>query len=335
VHAALLASVPLGVLAGFAAAGLERAVFAVEDVSSAWVGNDYLRHAGGMLLVGLMLYAFIERAGAYYVAGVGYPEIQAIASGVLSDPGFLLLLFAAKLAATSLALGTGASGGVFAPSLFLGAALGAGYAESIDALWPALAPDAGVCAVAGMAAVVGATSAAVVTAIVMVLEITHGYAALLPIILTVAIAYLVRLWLTPESIYTLKLARRGRTVPHGLQAAVSEPLDAEHVMSRDFEVLEADEAGGRLPVAPGDQRYTVVVEQGRIAGVALAPGDRIDRDVRVVAPGTRWPELMRTVKSHGCERLIVATDDRPDAIVGVITAREIARAAREKADLMD
>ncbi|MDZ7748501.1 MAG: chloride channel protein [Halofilum sp. (in: g-proteobacteria)] len=176
---------PFGLAAGVAAAALERGICAVEDASKALTANDYLRHAAAMLIVGVMLHAFIERAGAYHVAGVGYPTIEAIVTGLLTDPAFLLLLFAAKLAATALALGTGASGGVFAPGLFLGAALGAGYAQALDALWPALGIEPVVLALAGMAALVGATTAAVVTAIVMVLELTHGYAALLPIVLSV------------------------------------------------------------------------------------------------------------------------------------------------------
>ncbi|MDZ7748502.1 MAG: hypothetical protein U5K43_06375 [Halofilum sp. (in: g-proteobacteria)] len=113
---------------------------------------------------------------------------------------------------------------------------------------------------------------------------------------------------------------------------MSEPLDAEHVMSRDFVLLEG--SAGDHPAAEVGARYVLVTQGGRVIGFAL-PGGGTDEAFRVVDPGRRWPELMRTLKAHACERLVVATGDTADSVVGVITPREVARAARDKADLMD
>jgi CIC family chloride channel protein len=343
----LLLWAPFGVLAGLAATALERGIAGVEDVSSAWIPNDYLRHGLAMLIVGLMLYAFVERTGQYYVAGIGYPVIEAILAGVLADPAFLFLLFAAKLVATTLALGTGASGGVFAPGLFLGAALGAGYGSAMDWLWPALGIDPVVGAMAGMAAVVGATSAAVVTAVVMVLELTQGYAAVLPSLLSVSLAYIVRRRLARESIYTLNLARRGRRVPTGLEASLSGMLDASRVMSADFEVIDHAELADwqRVRRMGRGARYSLVAVDGEVVGMARpAPphreadehtADAIAGDCVLVAPDTGWATLMRSLQ-HRDDRIILVGDSRrPQDLVGIITEREIARAARDKADLMD
>ena len=343
----LLLWAPFGILAGLAATALERGIAGVEDLATAWIGNDYLRHALAMLLVGAMLYAFVERTGQYYVAGIGYPAIEAILAGVLADPAFLFLLFAAKLVATMLALGTGASGGVFAPGLFLGAALGAGYGSALDGLWPALGIDPVVGAIAGMAAVVGATTAAVVTAVIMVLELTQGYAALLPSILSVALAYIVRRRLARESIYTLKLARQGRRVPTGLEAALSEMLDAARVMSADFEIVDrADLADWQRARRRGPgARYPLVVADGEVVGMArpapphreadAAPGDAIVGDCVLVPPVTGWATLMRALQHRDDRIILVGRSRAPADLVGVITEREIARAARNKAELMD
>lgn len=343
----LLLCVPFGLLAGVAAAGFVRAIYWFEDRFDAAFGNDYLRHMAGMLVVGLMIHAFMTYAGEYYVAGVGYATITDILHDVLTDPLFLLLLFAGKLLATCLTLGSGASGGVFSPTLFLGAALGAAYADTLDALVPGLAIDPVVFAVAGMAGMIGATTSAVVTAVVLLFEQTRDHAVILPVILTVGLAYVVRVRLTPESIYTLRLARRGRGVPQNLQAALFDSLDARRVMNRDFEVIAHHRLRewARRQVPGAGARYAVVAHDGEIVGLARADQpylerdydaeDLVDRDFQLVAPGTRWPVLMRGMKTHGHEVLLVARGRSVDDLRGVITPREIARAARDNAELID
>ncbi len=343
----LLLCIPFGLLAGVAAAGFVRALYAFEDRFESAFDNTYLRHMSGMLVVGLMLWAFLQYTGAYYVDGVGYATIADILRGVLTDPLFLLLLFAAKLLATCLTLGSGASGGVFSPTLFLGATLGAAYADALDGLLPQLGIDPVVFAVAGMAGMVGATTSAVITAIVLVFEQARDFSVILPIVTTVALAYVVRVRLTPESIYTLKLARRGHAVPQGLQVAMSVTFDARKVMNRDFRVIELDRLRAWAKRRrPGERaRYTVVVHNGEIHGLARDDlADRldepdvealVDRDFRLVAPRTRWPALMRTIKASGTDRLLVASRRSVDDLRGVITPLEIAHAARDHAELID
>ena len=344
----LLLCIPFGLLAGVAAAGFVRALYWFEDRFESAFDNTYLRHMGAMLIVGLMLYAFMQYAGEYYVDGVGYATIADILREVLTDPLFLLLLFAAKLLATCLTLGSGGSGGVFSPALFLGATLGAAYADALDLLMPQLGIDPVLFAVAGMAGMVGATTAAVVTAIVLVFEQARDFSVILPIITTVALAYVVRVRLTPESIYTLKLARRGHSVPQGLQAAMSVTLDARKVMNRDFRVIELDRLRdwARRRRSGERARYTVVTKDGEILGLArddlqevvdkdLAPEELVDRRFRLVAPRTRWPTLMRTIKASNTDVLLVATERSVDSLRGIITPLEIAHAARDHAELID
>ncbi len=117
----------LGLVVGVAAAAFTRGLAWAEDVFERVPGR-YTRHAFGMLLVGILIYALQQTAGHYYVEGVGYATIQSILGAGLTAPLFLLLLFLAKLAATTISLGSGSSGGVFSPSLFMGATIGAAFA---------------------------------------------------------------------------------------------------------------------------------------------------------------------------------------------------------------
>jgi chloride channel protein, CIC family len=110
----------LGVIVGLAATALVRGLILLEDLFE-HVPNRYLRHAVGMALVGVLMYGLLRAFGHYFVEGVGYSTIQAILLGHLSVAGLLLLLFGGKLLATTLSLGSGSSGGIFSPSLFMGA----------------------------------------------------------------------------------------------------------------------------------------------------------------------------------------------------------------------
>lgn len=343
----LLLCIPFGILTGLVAATFVHSIYWFEDRFDDIFGNSYLRHMTGMLLVGILFYSFLYYAGEYYVAGIGYATIFDILRDLLTDPAFLLLLFAAKFLATCLTLGSGASGGVFSPSLFLGATLGAAYGDFFAWLQPAANIDPVVFAIAGMAGMVGATTSAVVTAIVMVFEQTRDYSAILPIITTVSLAYVVRVAITRESIYTLKLVRRGLNIPQGLQSAMSMTLDARKVMSTDFQVIQLNDIRKQeSPESKDEQpRYTVVADDDSYFGLAreelrylINEGDAedmVNQNFELVAPSMRWPELMRVIKSRDKEVLLVTRNKKVDGLVGVITSREITRAVRNHGDLME
>ena len=168
-----------------------------------------------MLLVGLLIYALYETFGHYYVEGVGYATIQAILVGHLYAPGLLFLLFFCKLLATSVSLGSGSSGGIFSPSLFLGATIGGGFAALLVAPHLPIPIDVPSFAMVGMGAMVGGGTGAVMTAVAMIFEMTRNYDIVLPMILAVAVSVGIRRMLSRENIYTMKLFRRGHVVPEG------------------------------------------------------------------------------------------------------------------------
>lgn len=346
----LLLCIPLGLIVGVAAAVFIRSIYMAEDNLVARFKNDYVRHATGMLAIGVILYMFMRFTGHYYVGGVGYATIMDTLNGTLANPGFLALLFIAKLLATDITIGSGASGGVFSPSLFLGATLGASFGNFVAWAFPSLGISPVIYTIAAMAAMVGGSTGAVLTAIVMTFEQTRDYSVMLPIILTVSLAHIVRVKLCKESIYTLKLSRRGNHVPQGLQAAVSVRADARRIMSADFKLVDAAQLEQWLDsYIPGkDARYTLVTREGIVVGMARDdllyllrdenPEKVIDPNLNLVTERTRWAVLMRAMRLKNTEITIVTRRSgscRAEDILGVITPRELAKNAGNDAELMD
>jgi CIC family chloride channel protein len=219
---ALPVLVVLGGVLGLMAALFVRSIYWAEDLFDRMPGNYYTRHMLGMLIVGVMMYLVLTQTGHYYVQGVGYATIEDVLAGTLMSPGFLLLLVFLKLLATCLTLGSGASGGVFSPGLFIGACLGGCFGVVMRSIDPSFSVPPSIFAVAGMAAMIAGISGAVATGTVMVFEMTHDLNAMLPIVITVGVCVAVRDRICPPTIYTLKLIRRGHAVPQGLAAA---PID--------------------------------------------------------------------------------------------------------------
>jgi len=127
----------------------------------------------------------------------------------------MLLLVVLKILATAVTIGSGGSGGVFAPSLFIGAMLGGAFGTIANQLFPGITASTGAYALVGMAAVNGACTLAPLSAIIILLELTDEYNMLLPLMFTVVMATFVSRKLGPESIYTEKLRRRGIRAHHG------------------------------------------------------------------------------------------------------------------------
>ena len=232
--------VVFGLLIGVLAWLLTRGIYLFEDVFNAIPGNYYSRHVSGMLLVGVIMFGFMALSqrvfgepNHYYVEGVGYATIMDVLLGDLTSPPFLLALVAAKLLVTCLTLGSGASGGVFSPSMFLGATLGGAFGSLLLHFMPDAPMTPAHFAYAGMAGMVGGATGAVLTGIIMVFEMTRDYTVIMPVIVTVAIAAAVRHGMSPATIYTMKLVRRGEVVPEGLVARRG-ALACSHVMTRNF-----------------------------------------------------------------------------------------------------
>jgi chloride channel protein, CIC family len=251
------------------------------------------------------------------------------------------------LLVTCLTLGSGASGGVFSPSMFVGAALGAAFGATLNRFFPGIAVTPVHFAYAGMAAMIGGTTGALVTAVVMTFEMTRDYSTILPVILTVAIAGAVRQWLSPSTIYTLKLLRRGHVVPQGLQAWMGE-LRSTDVLSRDFLLLPEAETtdGGAVRQALLKGQVVLLTRDQEVCGAIDVAShlDSLDRGLPpprtahvLVEPDHRFHEVLRAMDAAQARIAIVtglSASTGKKEVLGVVTEREIARVACASAKLM-
>lgn len=198
---------PLYALLGVAAAAVGiafiRVLYGMEDAADrVWRGPPWLRPACGGVLLGLVLLVLPE------MYGVGYPVLEGAIHGRYVV-GALLAFLVGKIVATSLTMAIGGSGGVFAPSLFIGAMLGTAFGVGAHDLLPGATAGAGAYGLVGMAAVFAAAARAPITAILIVFELTGDYSIILPLMLAVVVATGLSKVVSDDTIYTLKLRRRG------------------------------------------------------------------------------------------------------------------------------
>jgi CIC family chloride channel protein len=322
----------LGVLAGVVGVAFTRVLYLIEDVCDwLWRGPEWLRPAVGGLFLGGLLLVLPQ------LYGVGYPVIGNAVSGryVL---GFLVALLVGKMIATSLTIGIGGSGGVFAPSLFIGAMFGAGCGVVAHAVMPESAGAVGVYALIGMGAVFAGAARAPITAVIIMFELTGEYSIILPLMTAIVLSALVSRALSRDSIYTLKLRRRGidldRVEPESALAGltiravlgpVPPALPASAALSVAGDAL-ATAPGGRLPVVGDEETFLGTVDARAVAD-ALATGEDLTVGALTELPervdvDSELHDALAALDHAGAGGLPVLTADRR-AIAGWITHQSI------------
>lgn len=354
--AALPAYMLLGALMALVSVAFIRAIYGAEDLFDRLIPrHDYLRHALGMLAVGLMMTVLMATTGHYYVEGVGYATIVDVLTGTIGGVARLVALGAMKLAATALTLGSGGSGGIFSPSLFMGATIGGAFGLLLHGLFPGVPFDPAAFALAGMAGLVAGATGAALTAIVMTFEMTLNYSVVLPMALTVAVSQGARRLLLPQSIYTMKLARRGHYLPGALQAnahLVHHVGDMAMAVARG---LPADATTADVPRAEGTPpAYLVLIDGARIVGLVdahspacgpdanptpVALGDLARRDFVTASVDTTLFDLLAAMQHARAELAVVLAGpphlDGPSPIHGVVTKAHLAEALAEGMELFE
>jgi len=159
-------------------------------------------------------------------------------------PWFLLLILVfAKIAATSLTIGSGGSGGIFAPSLFIGAMMGGVYGHVVHYLFPSVTASSGAYSLVGMGAIVAGTTHAPITSILILFELTDDYRIILPLMMTCILSAVTASQLKRESIYTMKLVRRGIDVRSGKEVSILKSM-----LVRDFMVRDVASVSETIPL---------------------------------------------------------------------------------------
>ena len=347
----------LGVLAAFTGVAFTRLLYAGEDFFDDRKRiPEWVKPAIGGALLGALALAYplvkLTQPITYdrmpHIFNVGYDVIEGALAGNLALGVVIALLFL-KMAATVLTLGSGGSGGVFAPSLFMGAMLGAAFALTVDRIFPGVIGPSGAYALVGMAAVFSASAHAPITAVIILFELTGDYRIILPLMLTVVVATLIaQRLLHNESIYTLKLSRRGVRLQRGRDQDILRSVLVREVAQRtNLHTVPADMSLAQLADFLSSSHHhglPVLDEQGRLWGIVTvsdleqAFDEKLPPDTPVSQIGTTWPhlkvafldesigEVLARMGTRGLGRMPVVDRANAYELLGMIRRADIIRA---------
>ncbi|MFQ5808312.1 MAG: chloride channel protein [Armatimonadota bacterium] len=340
-HQAAMTELPLflvlGAIACLLALVFVRLLYVTEDLFDRIRMPEYAKPAVGGVALGLI--------GMYnpHLFGVGYGAIEAALDEKLLL-GALLLLLVLKIAATSITLGSGGSGGVFAPSLFIGAMLGGAFALVIHHFAPGTASSPGAYALVGMAAAFAAASHAPITAVLIVFEMTREYSLILPLIFACGASTVLSRRISPVSIYTLKLIRRGIHVSLGHDVNLLNSITVADAMSTDLVTVRCDQTvreAAELLQTTKHHGFPVVCEQGKLHGVltlqdirrALADGraempvgEVATREILLAFPDENLNAALRKLGLRDVGRLPVVAREDHSRLLGLVTRKNVIRA---------
>lgn len=332
----VLAMLLLGILGGLMGLVYTRGLDFSETAFARWRVPFWVKALTGGLAVGGLGWL------APQALGVGYDTMEQAVEGKLS---LLVLtgLLAAKYLATLLTVGAGGSGGVFAPSLYLGTMLGGSYGTFLHLVFPGLVAVPQVYALAGMGAVFAAAAQAPLTAITIILEMTGAYGITVGVMAACALSYFVYGSLTRDSMYTVKLTRKGIVIVRGTEIRPMERVLVKAAQKKFRGIpVTTPVAQAYASLSQRRQRSAVVVdEQGLLAGVVSEEdlrralmsdqgnqpvGEFTTPTVVTVYPDQSLEEAMRLFAVYDYRLLPVVSRENPRQVVGILGRADILRA---------
>lgn len=341
----LLLYVLLGVASAVAAVGFTRLLYLSEDWWDKLRFPEYFKPVVGGLLLGIVGLLTFKLDGFPRVFGVGYETINEVLFGQLTVQVTLALLVI-KMFSTTLTLGSGGSGGVFAPALFMGAMLGDAFGQIAHLLFPAITAPSGAYALVGMAAFFSGAARAPITSIIILYEMTGDYQIILPLMLATVISTFVSQILSRDSIYTLKLSRRGIHLQQGQDIDVMQGVTVGEAMNTTVDTVSEGtplEALADVFTRTHHSGLPVVNEAGELSGVvsvqdlerALATGSIAGKRVADVEttsgllmafPDEPLGAALRRLGTRDVSLLPVVEGPENLHLVGVVRRRSIVRA---------
>ncbi len=340
---------PLYLLMGLLLGGLSivfvKSVYFFEDRFEKMPGHRLLKAALGGLAVGLLGYF-----GSRFLFGVGYDGIDSALHGGIAVK-MLFLLVAMKILATSLTLGAGGSGGIFAPSLFIGAMAGGAFGDTVNRLFPGVCAPPGAYSLVGMAALFAGAAHAPITAIVILFEMTNDYRVILPLMLAAVVSYLFSSTLAPDSIYFIKLRRRGGLEPDKMPTGVLDQILVVDAMTtgpqtarKDDKISDFAERMYRseirsFPVLDGEGFLVGIVSEKDMSNALTAGkagdktvGDIMSRDLVTCFPGQTLRSVLETYKDISFRKIPVVDPKDKRKLIGLLSRERILWAYGELAN---
>jgi len=334
----------VGLAAGLVALAFMFSLYRTEDFFERTPVPEPLRAAVGGALVGCIA---IWLPNIY---GVGYSTIGAALTSQL--PAMTLAaLIVAKIAATSITIGSGGSGGIFAPSLFLGATTGGLLGTFIHQWFPASTASSGAYALVAMGAVVAAATHAPITAIIMIFELTQTIAIIPPLMAACVVSTLVTTYLHRDSIYTMKLRRRGIDLYEEESHNVLRSLYVHDVVDREPETLPASahfqdvvdqvlqsdhteffvvDEGGHLAGSFQLRAFTRMLVEGDALMPLVVARDLAEANAFSVGENDNLEMVMRLFSSGHHEEIPVVPAGDPRRLVGSVHKKDVIHAYNQE-----
>jgi CIC family chloride channel protein len=327
----------LGLLCGLVSVAFVYILYKSEDIFDDYLKiPDFIKPAVGGFLLGLILLQFP------HVFGVGYGGINLALTNQLPTM-MLLALCLVKILATSITIGSGGSGGVFAPSLFIGAMTGGFFGSCAGMLFPDIVANPGTYALVAMGALVAGTTHAPITAILIIFELTGDYKIILPLMVCCIISTLLAIAIKRGSIYTIKLKRRGVDLSGGMEQNILQQLKVKNHMSS---ILSTINEGATLDLIMNMFKKTnvsylhMVDSSGHLTGIIsfrdirpildeeIPPSLIIARDIATLKVKTITPEdsiqaALRLMSSKGISQLPVIKDKESRILVGCLREKNV------------
>lgn len=332
----------LGVVAGLAALTFIWILYKTEDAFDRLPLPDWTKAAIGGLGVGLLGLWFVDLLAVGYGSG---PSQSAIPSALAGDRSLQVLtaLAGLKIVATSLTIGSGGSGGVFAPSLFIGAMLGGAFGDVVNRFWPGVTAPSGAYAMVGMAAVFAGAARAPITSIIILFEMTRDYSIILPLMIAVVTSTLVAQVVRRETIYTLKLQRKGVDISDRPEQPILASIPVGRAMSHNFEVIRANMPvselldvfsgggayGGGLPVLDSDKRLVGIVTETDLERALdkdpsnLTVGEMATKSLVTVYPDQTLDEAVRRMSGQSLRQLPVVSRSDQSVLLGIVRRSDV------------
>ena len=326
----------LGVIAGLVGVLFVRVFFGTESLVGRLESRRWTLAFLGGLLVGILV--LLSKG---LLVGHGHLAVHLDVFGGMSWSS-LALLAVGSIVATSITLNFGGSGGVFTPSLYIGAATGGAFGVALTGLFPDLGLRPEPYALVGMGAVVAASTSAPITGMLLVFEMTNDYNIVLPLMLATVIANLVARRLEPDSLYSGWLRRRGERLQHGADRdvlaglRVADAFDpAPAVVGESAPLSQLLEHLGRgaftdLPVVDEHRRLIGLIPIADLGRLAAEPGEKAARLVasevaipaETVAPGDTLLEAIRRMGVRGAPSIPVV-DRATGHLLGLVSRAHV------------
>jgi len=326
----------LGILAGVVGVIFTSTLYKIEDVFALIKIPDYTKPAVGGLLIGII--------GIYFphVYGVGYDAIGFALLENLSWYMLLALIFA-KILATSFTIGSGGSGGIFAPSLFIGAMLGGAFGSLVHHLFPTLTATYGAYSLVGMGALVAGATHGPITAILILFEMTGDYKIILPLMLSCILSSVIASQIRQESIYTMKLIRRGTNIRAGKEVNIMKSLLVKDAMTKDVATVSENMHLNKLLKYTFSSKYSsfpVVDDSGLLSGIVTFQDFKevvfeeglgnlvVVKDISIpnvitITENENLDEALKKIGLRNIEQLPVVDKNNSRKIVGILSRRDV------------